>query len=423
MIPNGWKMAALGDYCKLQGGYSFKSSIFQDKGIPLVRISNIDGKNVVFGKDTVFIPFEFEKDLSQFLLKKDDTLIAMSGATTGKLGKFHHEKKAFLNQRVGRFRVTDIGKIDNHYLNQFLHTITDKILELSYGGAQPNISPKVVESFSISLPPLPEQKKIAFILSSVDEAIQTTQAVIDQAKRVKQGLLQELLTKGIGHTKFKKTDVKKFSKGIFSIIVPEEWGVENLGNCSQIIVSNVDKKSNSGEKEVRLCNYMDVYRNDYIHNMGEFMVATATDKEVRAFRLLKGDVLITKDSETPEDIAIPSLVVEELDNVICGYHLAIIRPNKQKLTGGFLLKLLQFQFYRIYFASYANGVTRYGLTNDTIRQAPIIFPTISEQKKIASILSSVDEIVQASKKTLGDLAETKKGLMQDLLSGKVRVKV
>src|SRR5690606_8013416 len=101
-----------------------------------------------------------------------------------------------------------------------------------------------------------------------------------------------------------------------------------LEQAASIIVSNVDKKSNASEKSVRLCNYMDVYRLDRIEADGVFMAATATDAQIRKFGLRVGDVLITKDSEAPDDIAVPSLVVSTAPDLVCGYHLAIIRPKK-----------------------------------------------------------------------------------------------
>ena len=102
-----------------------------------------------------------------------------------------------------------------------------------------------------------------------------------------------------------------------------EWQVFNLDELADIRVSNVDKKSLPGETSVRLCNYMDVYSNDYITKDLEFMEATASVAECEKFKVELGDVLITKDSETPDDIGIPSVTLDEMDNFVCGYHLAV----------------------------------------------------------------------------------------------------
>ena len=122
--------------------------------------------------------------------------------------------------------------------------------------------------------------------------------------------------------------------------VPKGWKVKRLRFVAKYKNSNVDKKTYENQKQVRLCNYTDVYKNDFITNDMELMIATAKDDQIKKFRLLEGDVIITKDSETADDIASPALVIERLENVVCGYHLAIIRPNENKLLGEFLLQLL-----------------------------------------------------------------------------------
>src|SRR2546425_564642 len=109
--------------------------------------------------------------------------------------------------------------------------------------------------------------------------------------------------------------------------MPSPWSVVALGDAASIYCSGVDKHVVPGEQQVRLCNYLDVYRNRRLTREMQFSQGSATSGEIARFTLRKGDLLITKDSETPDDIGIPSLVVEELDRVICGYHLALLRPQ------------------------------------------------------------------------------------------------
>ena len=109
---------------------------------------------------------------------------------------------------------------------------------------------------------------------------------------------------------------------------PSGWQVNQLGEVTAVIVSNVDKKSKAGEPPVRLCNYMDVYRNETITSQIDFMHATATPVQIENFGLRRGDVMITKDSGDPTDIAVPAVVVDDFtDHVLCGYHLALLRPK------------------------------------------------------------------------------------------------
>src|SRR6266571_4556773 len=123
--------------------------------------------------------------------------------------------------------------------------------------------------------------------------------------------------------------------------IPESWHMKRLKYISSTRVSNVDKKSED-EIAVRLCNYIDVYKNEFINEKIDFMKATATRKQIDAFELKKGDVILTKDSETPDDIGIPAYVdLEDTKNIVCGYHLAISTPDNSVLLGKYLFRLFQ----------------------------------------------------------------------------------
>ncbi len=166
-----------------------------------------------------------------------------------------------------------------------------------------------------------------------------------------------------------------------------------LGDIAQIIISNVDKKSNAGERTVRLCNYTDVYKRDTIDPAQAFMEATATATEIKKFGVKAGDVIITKDSETADDIAMPTYVLETADDLVCGYHLAIIRPDREA-DGRFLKYFFELPQTRHYFGTRANGAIRFGLTIEGIEGAKILLPSIEEQRRIADILRTWDEAIE-----------------------------
>lgn len=198
--------------------------------------------------------------------------------------------------------------------------------------------------------------------------------------------------------------------------IPVEWEVVELKGVSQIIVSNVDKKSVDGEKSVLLCNYMDVYQNDYIHKELEFMSATASEAEIEKFLLKKGDVIITKDSETKDDIAKSAVVVEDFGNILCGYHLALLRPDHQLVDGNYLSKTIQLGEVKKQLTNKANGTTRFGLNVGTIEELQLPLPPLPEQQKIAAILSTVDEKIEVIEGRIAQTQALKKGLMQKLLT-------
>lgn len=185
--------------------------------------------------------------------------------------------------------------------------------------------------------------------------------------------------------------------------VPEHWEVKRLKETASYWVSNVDKVPAEDEVPVRLCNYTDVYYNDHIRPDMGLMEATATPAEIRRFGLRVGDAVITKDSEDWSDIAVPALVVESSPDLVCGYHLAIIRPDQLRLIGQFAFRALQACAVNQQFQVAATGVTRYGLPKSAIGEAWLPLPDVDEQRAIADFLdretAKIDTLV-ARKRTL-----------------------
>jgi hypothetical protein len=191
-------------------------------------------------------------------------------------------------------------------------------------------------------------------------------------------------------------------------------------DVAEVIPSGVDKKSHPDETPVHLCNYLDVYNNDTIHSGMSFSSATATQAEIARCRLLKDDVVITKDSETPDDIAKPAVVVEDLRGVLCGYHLAILRPNQQLLTGSFLGQLLRLPSFRKRLSQLANGAIRFGLTSSALNSIELPLPPLAVQSRIAAILSTWDQAIRRLADVISVKTRSRDGLIQQVLRGSLR---
>lgn len=172
--------------------------------------------------------------------------------------------------------------------------------------------------------------------------------------------------------------------------VPKLWEVTRLRHAVDMRVSNIDKHATEGELPVRLCNYVDVYKNDWITSKLLFMRATAQPAEVERFRLQLNDVLITKDSETWTDIGVPALVKYAADDLVCGYHLAMLRPRQGRVRGPYLFRALQSRVLAYQFHVQANGVTRYGLSHGDIKSVVLPLPPTDEQDAIARFLDHAD---------------------------------
>ena len=166
-----------------------------------------------------------------------------------------------------------------------------------------------------------------------------------------------------------------------------------LGEIAEILISSIDKKSKEGESPVRLCNFVDVYHNwavtaDMVSN---FMEATTSEKNIDRFSLKKGYVAFTKDSETRDDIGVPTYIAEDLDNTVLGYHCALVKPDENIISGKYLNAFLHSDYIKRYFELNATGSgMRYTLSVDTLYNIPILAPSLDIQKRIGDLFSNID---------------------------------
>ena len=202
--------------------------------------------------------------------------------------------------------------------------------------------------------------------------------------------------------------------------VPAGWRVTRLDAVADVLFSNVDKHTMDGEEPVRLCNYVDVYKNDRITSGIDFMEASADKREIKKFQIRRGDVLATKDSEEADDIAISSLVTEDLPGVLCGYHLAMIRPRFPSVSGPFLAWLHASKYFRAQYEAKAVGVTRFGLSQYSFRAVRIPLPPLPEQQRIAAYLdascAAIDAAVAAKRTQLETLDAVRNSLIESAVT-------
>ena len=287
--------------------------------------------------------------------------------------------------------------------------------------------------FACQLVPRPslfEQTAIVRFLDHADRRIRryirAKAELISLLEEQKQTIIHQAVTGQIDVRNDKPYPAYKPSGVSWLGEVPEHWEVRRLRNVADMRVSNVDKHVKDGENPVRLCNYVDVYNNDYIDKRMDFMHATATNEEIERFRLERNDVLITKDSETWDDIGVPALVTEPAGDLISGYHLALLRPRPDKLSGGYLLRTLSSKGLAYQFHIEAKGVTRYGLSHGGITSVWLPLPSLSEQTAIVRFLdeamANLDKAVADTRRQIELIREYRTRLIADVVTGKVDVR-
>ncbi len=174
-----------------------------------------------------------------------------------------------------------------------------------------------------------------------------------------------------------------------------KWARHRLKHLASVRVSNVDKKTVDGQIPVRLINYTDVYYGDRLSPDMALMSASATQKQISDFRLFPGDVVITKDSETADDIGVAAYVDRSADDMVCGYHLGVLRPRRGIVDGRYLFWSVVSDHARSQFSAGATGVTRYGLRIDVIASTEVLVPSLGEQRVIADFLDDETDWIDA----------------------------
>lgn len=405
-LPLDWQLEKFGNVAKITCGIAATPEYVDESiGVPFFSARNVQDGRLDLTK-YMHITEELHKQLTKNTKpEKGDLLLTRVGAGIGAVAVVDIDFE--FSVYVSLTLIKCGKKIVNEYLKYLLSSNYYRYLatrdQFAGGGVQ-NLNVQMVKEYPLPIPSVKEQAKIAKILSVWDKAITTTEQLLANSKQQKKALMQKLLTGKVRFSGFE-----------------EVWRDCYLSDVAEIIVSPVDKKSEDGEIAVELCNYTDVYYNNYITRKINFMKATASSAEIKKYTLKVGDVIITKDSETPGDIAVPALVKENLNGVVCGYHLAIVRPLDGVLDGAFLNFLFSMQKTRYYFFTLATGATRFGLSVGGIHKAHFKTPSFEEQQKIASVLYIADCEIEDLKEKIAHLKKEKKALMQQLLTGKRRV--
>ena len=283
-------------------------------------------------------------------------------------------------------------------------------------GLQPSLKVPHFLGFHIYLPPLPEQQKIASILSNVDDTIQKTDKIIKQTQRLKKGMMQKLLTRGIGHTKFKKVKWY-FGK---EVEIPEEWELNILAEYTTKIGSGITPRGGSKvykQSGIPLIRSQNVQFDGITFKDIAYITQEIHDKMSRT-KLQDFDVLL---NITGASLGRCTFLPENFGEGNVSQHVCIIR-TKNNLNHEFLSRFLSSYYGQKVIFTMQNGATKEGLNFEQIKSFKIPLPPLSEQQQIASILSNVDTQIQKEKLHKSNLERLKKGLMQKLLTGQIRVK-
>jgi type I restriction enzyme, S subunit len=339
---------------------------------------------------------------------------AILTAGDGEIGKIVH----YINDKFDfHQRVYKISNFDNLLNGRFFYYYFSKYflnraLSMSAKNTVDSVRMEMITKMLIHLPPLPEQQKIATILSNVDNLIESTEKVIAHSKKVKTGLMQKLLTRGIGHVVFKKVPWL-FGK---EIEIPEEWELKKLQNVTDKIGDGIHSTPNYVDNS----EYYFINGTNLIN--GKIMFSENT-KNINEEEFLKYELKLNKNTlllsinGTIGNVAFYNdekiVLGKSASYIICNHNLDVI----------FFFYLLQSSIIKKYLSTQLTGTTIFNLSLGSIRNMKLYKPSLPEQQKIATILSNIDDKIMSQEQYKKNLEKLKKSLMQKLLTGEVRVKL
>jgi len=420
-LPEGWRWVRLEEDVILMSGSRPKGGAVEE-GIPSLGGEHIseDGRIIFTKQNAKYIPDKFFKLMPKGKAEVNDILINKDGANTGKVAilkvKFHPH--IAINEHLFILRSKKL--FEQKYLFYWLYSsfAQTEIRNRITGSAQPGLSSSFIKNFFLPLPPLPEQQKIAEILETVDNAIEKTEKIIEKYKRIKQGLMQDLLTKGIdenGNIRNEKTH--KFKDSPLGRI-PEEWEVVRLG---EIALNITDGKHGDCQDEENSGYYFisakDVYDGKIDYEKAR-QITKKDFEEAHKRTLLEPEDIVLTNSGTIGKIAVVKEIPETFRTTF-QKSVAIIKLNRETSAPNFIAQELTSLVKKLINESY--GSAQQNLLLRDLRKMFIPLPPLPEQQRIAEILSQIDKTIEKEEQYKEKLKRLKQGLMEDLLTGKVRV--
>ncbi|CAK0732823.1 restriction endonuclease subunit S [Escherichia coli] len=416
MVPKGWTLGTLKDLADTIMGYAFRSEDFVPTGIPLLRMGNLYQNTLDLNRNPVYLPDSFKVDYKRFLVSPGDLVMSMTGTMGKRDYGFTVEipsntQCSLLNQRV--LKIVPKNNASSGYILNLLRS--ELILSVLYsfpgGTKQANLSAKQLQELPVLIPPELEQKKIAQILSTWDKAISVTEKLLTNSQQQKKALMQQLLTGkkrlGLpaGSYEFKITRYGS---------IPKDWDYPAIKEiCTQVS----EKNSAAVDHPVLSCSKYD----GFVDSLKYFNKKVYSD-DLSGYRLIHRGCFGFPSNHIEEG----SIGLQNLyDTGIVSPIYVVFRASPTKVDNSYLYAVLKTDHYKQIFGAATNAsVDRRGsLRWKEFNQIHVPLPPLKEQQKISAVLSAADAEITTLEKKLACLKDEKKALMQQLLTGKRRVKV
>lgn len=425
-FPPDWHVQSLPEIVYFQEGPGITSDKFRENGTPFLNIRCF--KNGYINREACqsVSPTLAHGTYQHFLLDEGDWVFSSSG-TIGKVASIRKEDlPLMLNTSTIRFRSRDESLITREYVRVFL--LSDNFRRQhshqTQGSAQVNLGPTHLQLMAVPLPPLPEQRKIAAILTTVDGLIEKTEALIAKYQSVKQGLMGDLFTRGVdpkGRLRPPRTEAPQLYKQSELGWIPKEWEDERIGRVAHMITSGsrgwASHYADTGALFIRIGNLTREHINFRWDSIQRVQPPKSSEGE--RTRLTEGDVLVS----VTADLGITAVVPSEMEEAYINQHIALIRLGDNAVNPKWLGRFLAGERGRAQFDRLNDAGAKSGLNLPAVSSLLFSLPPVSEQDAITQAFDSIEQQIETERQQLRKYQLLKTGLMQDLLTGKVRVHV
>ena len=416
MSYEDWKEYKLGDFAEVQNGYAFKSNEFAKSGIPVIKIKNITSSRISL-EDAQYYNAEISGRLKSFLINKNDILISMTGShinqiasAVGKVGKYQHDFPALLNQRVGKVYIKNSLIGDHNFLYYFLNRFETQFkLATSAGGSanQANISPDQIKNLLINLPPLRVQRRIAAILSSLDEKIELNHQTNQTLEAISQAIFKEWFIDFNFPDNTGKMKDSELGK------IPNRWKVGKLQDEGTFKNGINYSREENGDTEYSIINVRNVVENKFISK--SLLDTIKINKKKAIPYLLQADDIVIVRSASPGESAI--ILMHEENLIYSGFTIRYRLTNKNY----FLYYFFIFQSVRKVFDNLSNGTTLKNINQEMLKEFTVIIPEESLVLKFNKIIESLFNKVLTINQELRILTELRDTLLPKLMKGEIPI--
>ena len=411
-LPKHWKIETLGQFCRVFSGYAFKTSEYVKEGIPLIKIGNLQDGTVIIGPDNDYVPESWRqrKELQRYTLKSGDMLIALTGKT-GKTAVVQPSLAgSFLNQRVGKIELVS-ASAEQGFILAITKTrfFQEAIQQSTFRSVQGNISPSSIAQILIPLPPLPEQRAIARVLQTIQEAKVARQREVELERERKAALMDYLFSHGTKGEPRKQTEIGE---------IPESWEVMKLDELHEFIQYGTSRRCNADNSRVPVLRIPNIVNGQV--DIADLKFIEPSEKEFQSLLLKIGDLLFVRTNGRKEYTGRCAVFQGEFQESLFASYLIRVKLKPDTVLPEFVQLYTMTPKGRSYLSGRASNAAdgKFNINTQIIKSVLLPVPVSSEQREVVKTCRAFYTKIAALEQEAAGLDELFHAMLDELMTGK-----